>query len=186
MNDWDRIRASLEADDSRTLGTIIQIWRSTELARAWLDALEIDVRTVTAGDVARFISEVPPSSGPKNPYQRKTFFKALVTVALTISPPDGRAGTLTARLGDVGDKSPLGKAIAQVLASAQSEGDRRRFKTCLGAFLEWCDRRGLSPKECWPGDLAVYKRDRLAAGYRSPGEYVRVTRRLLDELATSR
>ena len=40
----------------------------------------------------------------------------LVTAALTISPPDGRAGTLAARLADVGDKSPLGKAIAQVLA----------------------------------------------------------------------
>ena len=65
MNDWDRIKASLEADKSRAPSTNIQIWRSTDQARAWLDANGIDIRTVTSGDVARFISEIPPASGPK-------------------------------------------------------------------------------------------------------------------------
>ena len=106
-----------------------------------------------------------------------------MTAALAVARPDGRPGTLAARLADVGAKSPLGKALAQVLAGARSEGDRRRFKTCLGAFLQWCDSRGVPPADCWPGDLAVYKRDRLAAGKRSPGEYLRVARRLLDELS---
>ena len=164
MNDWDGIEASLRSDNTRRPGVIDQIWRSTALARTWLDAHEIDVRTVTAGDIARFIAEVEPTSGPRNPSQRKTFVNSVVVAALAISPPQERAGTLAGRLGDVGDKSQLGQAVARVLAGARSEGDRRRFATCLGAFLRWCDNRGIPPSECWPGDLTAYKRDRLTLG----------------------
>ena len=72
----------------------------------------------------------------------------------------------------------MGKAIAAVLAEARTESDRRRWRTCLGSFLMWCDSRGLALDEVWPGDLDTYRRDYLASGRRSPGEYVRLARRL--------
>ena len=186
MNDWGRIEASLRsrqhpkpADDRPDLAL-------DGAGATWLDANEIDICTVTSGDITRFIAEVEPTSGPKNPSQRKAFINAVAAAALAVAPSHGLVSQLAGRLGDVGDKSPLGHAVARVLAGARSEGDRRRFATCLGTFLRWCDSRGIPPSECWPGDLAAFKRDRLAMGYRSHGEYGRVARRLLDELTPSR
>ena len=90
---------------------------------------------------------------------------------------------MAARLDAVPARSPLGKAIARVLARAKTPNERARLATILGAFLVWCEQRELAPSECWPGDLDVYRRDRIAAGYTSPGDYRRVAGWLLTELA---
>ena len=187
MNNWEAIKASLYADDSVTRSRRNEIWRWTTAVRSWLDANGIDILTVGPGDMGRFVAEVPPSSGPTNPYQRKSAFRQLVKAAAAVIPaPARRSGTAAALVDQVPARSPLGKAIARVLACSKSEGDRRRWATCLGAFLRWCDDRGVAATDCWPGDLVVYRRDRLAAGYASPGEYLRVARRLLAELSTCR
>ncbi len=96
-----------------------------------------------------------------------------------------RPDTAAARVDVVPARSPLGKAVARVLAGARGEGDRRRWMTCLGTFLLWCDRRGVPATECWLGDLAPYRRQRLEAGYRSPGEYMRVARMLLEQVTAN-
>lgn len=184
MNDWERIRASLEADEALIDARKNEIWRWTALAREWLDEQGVDVTTVVRGDMLRYVSEVEPTSGPKNPQQRLWAFKHLVEAARSVTPARARrTDTAVARLDAVPGRSPLGKAIARVFARARSDGDRTRWATCLGAFLLWCDRVGRPATECWPGDLGVFRADRLEAGYRSPGEYVRVARMLLEELA---
>ncbi len=185
MNDWERINTSLDADDSVTQSRRNEIWRWTQLARSWLDENGIDILTATPGDMERFVAEVPASSGPKNPYQRKSAFRQLLKAAEAVGLPHARrAGTAVARIDEVPARSPLGKAIARVLAGATSEGDRRRWATCLGTFLRWCDTRGIPAMECWPGDLNTYRLDRLAGGFSSPGEYVRVARMLIVALAS--
>lgn len=184
MNDWDRIKASLDADTSVTRSRRSEIWRWTTLVRPWLDSNGIDILTVTPGDMERFVTEIPPTSGPTNRYQRKTAFRKLTQAAMAVAPAQAqRRNTAAARVDEVPGRTPLGRAIARVLARAKSEGDRRRWATCLGAFLRWCDSRGMAVADCWPGDLAVYRRDRLAEGYRSPGKYLRVARMLLVEFA---
>lgn len=131
----------------------------------------------------RFLSDVEPTSGPRNADQRLWAFKHLVAAACAVTPARARRpGTAAARVDAIPGRSPLGKAIDRVMARARTDGDRGRWMTCIGAFLLWCDGRGLAPAECWPGDLDVYRRDRLSMGYRSPGEYVRVARLLLREL----
>jgi hypothetical protein len=81
-------------------------------------------------------------------------------------------------------RSSLGKALARVLAQAKSEGDRPRFATCLDTFLGWCAGRKIAAVDCWPGDLAVYRRWLLEDRRISPGEYTLVARMLLVELST--
>ena len=183
-NDWDRIKAALDADESITEGRRREIWRWTALARDWLDASGIDIRTLTSGDLVRFVNEVEPVSGPKDPYQRRSALNKLRDAALTVAPRVARrTDTMAARLDAVAARSPLGKAIARVLARAKTPNERARLATLLGAFLVWCEQRALDPSECWPGDLDVYRRDRIAAGYTSPGDYRRVAGWLLTELA---
>lgn len=182
-NDWQRIEAALHADGSIPEARRREIWRWTTLARPWLDAQGLDIRALTHGDALRFVDQVPPTSGPKNRHQRIWALTRLAEVARSIAPPRSRRpDSLSARVDAIPERSPLGKAVARVLASAKSEGDRRRFAVCLGSFLVWCDARGIPAADCWDGDLATFRRDRLEAGYRSPGEYVRVARRLLGEL----
>ncbi len=184
-NDWDRIRQALDADTSITEGRRREIWRWTALARDWLDAAGIDILTLTSGDLVRYVNEVEPVSGPKNPYQRRSALNQLRAAALTVAPRVAkRTDTLAARLDAVPARSPLGKAIARVLARAKTPNERARLATLLGAFLEWCEKRELTPAECWPGDLDVYRRQRLADGYRSPGDYRRIAGWLLEELAS--
>lgn len=183
MNDWPRIYAALDADLDLRPERKREVWRWTIQARAWLDLSGIAAGGMTRGDMVRFVNEVQPTSGPMNPSTRIWALRVLVRFAAAVSPRRARSsGTAVARLDEVPERSPLGKAIAAVLAQARSEGDRRRWSTCLGTFLIWCDSRAVSPLDCWPGDLDAYRRDRLEAGYRSPGEYLRVARMVLGEL----
>jgi hypothetical protein len=99
------------------------------------------------------------------------------------SRPSRRPGAARLHLERVPPRSPLGKAISRVLAGAATKGDAERWSTALGTFLSWVNARDLMATELWPGDVAVFRRDYLASGRRSPGEYVRVARRLVHELS---
>ena len=182
MNDWTRIKDALWATgilEARKK----EAWRWSALARDWLDANDIDARSVDHGTMQRFVHEVEPVSGTRNPHQRIWAFNLLVEAARAVSPPRARrTGTAVARLDNVAERSPLGKAISRVMARARSEGDRRRWGTCLGEFLGWCAERDLDPLECWHGDIGVFRRERIAAGFNSPGEYVSVANKLLEEI----
>lgn len=183
MNDWDRIHAALDADADLRPERKREVWRWTIEARTWLDSVGLDAATLARGDMLRYVNEVQPTSGPSRPDTRMWALKILARSAAAVSPRRGaRPGTAVARADEVAERSPLGKAIARVLARARSEGDRRRWRTCLGAFLQWCDERDIPATDCWPGDIDVYRRDRVATGYQSPGEYVRVARMLLAEV----
>lgn len=83
-------------------------------------------------------------------------------------------------------RSPLGKTIARVLASARSGGDTARWSTALGTLLLWSDRHGIDASELWAGGIDVFRRDYMASGRTSPGEYLRVARRLVRELSQRR
>jgi hypothetical protein len=48
--------------------------------------------------------------------------------------------------------------------------------------LVWCEENGIPATDCWPGDLAVYRRWLLAQQRTSPGEYMRVAKMHLNEL----
>ena len=57
----------------------------------------------------------------------------------------------------------------------------RDLLRAVSALVRW---QGIPRSESWPGDLAAFKRDRIAFGYRSHGEYGRVygdSRRTGDE-----
>jgi hypothetical protein len=184
MNDWARVLAALDADPDLRVERKKEVWRWTVQARTWLDMNGIEARDMTRGDMLRFVDEVQPTSGPTSRSTRIWALKVLIRIAGTISPRRGRvAGSFAARIEDVPERSPLGKALARVMARARSEGDRRRWPTCLGTFLLWCDVRQVSAVDCWPGDIDAFRRDRLEAGFTSPGEYLRVARLLLVELA---
>lgn len=183
MNDWEEVRVALFSDPDTKPARAAEAWRWTELARDWADREGIDIRGASDGDILRFIETVEPTVGSRDPYQRKWAFTKLRSAARAVAPPRTRPGSLAARLDKVPPRSPLGKALAQVLSRATCEANRRMWPTCLGAFLAWCYERGLDPVECWPGDLAAFKRDRVEHGYRSPGEYVRVAGMLLEELS---
>ena len=182
MNDWGRIREALFADSARSRGTLEQAWRWTADARAWLDRHGIDVRAATKGDIERYLAQAP-EGGVTDRNKRVWAFKRLIAAAKTVGPRRARSpGSAAARLDSVPERSPLGKAIAAVLADPRSEGDRRRWPTCIGTFLLWCDARGLAPSDVWPGDIDAFRGDYLASGRRSPGEYVRLARMLLARL----
>jgi hypothetical protein len=68
------------------------------------------------------------------------------------------------------------------MAEAKTEHDRGRWPTCLGIFLLWCDARDLDVADVWPGDIDAFRRDYLASGRTSPGEYVRMARRLVQQV----
>jgi len=184
VNEWTRVQAELFADPERKRETLKQAWRWTEPARRWLDIHRIDARSVTKGDIERYLRTAPEAQGPKDRDKRTWAFHVLTAAACRVSPARSTSpDSARARLDQVPERSPLGKAIAAVLAGAKSEGDRARWPTCLGTFLRWCDARGLAADEVWPGDIDAFRRDYLASGRTSPGEYVRVARRLVRELA---
>jgi hypothetical protein len=91
----------------------------------------------------------------------------------------------SAWLDQVPARSPLGKAIARVMSHAKSEGDRRRWATALGTFARWCESRGITVEQAWPGDIDAFRRDYLESGRTSPGEYIRVAPRLIREMHSS-
>ena len=187
MNDWTRIKAALDADPDLKPERKKEIWRWTSLARVWLDTNQIEVANVVRGDMLQFVHDVEPTSGPTSRSSRLWALKWLIQVAVTVSARRVRVGgTAVARLDLVPERSPLGKAIAAVIARARSEGDRRRWLTCLGAFIAWCDLRQIPADDCWPGDIDAYRRHRLEQGFTSPGEYTRVARFLLAELEALR
>jgi hypothetical protein len=186
MNDWDLIRDALFADSARSRGTLEQAWRWTADARAWLDRQGIDVRAATKGDIERYLAE-SPGCAVADRNKRVWAFRRLIGAASTFSARRVRSpGSAAARVDSVPERSPLGKAIAAVLAEARGDGDRRRWPTCLGTFLLWCDAKGLAPGDAWPGDIDAFRRDYLASGRSSPGEYARLARRLVARLAEVR
>lgn len=182
-NDWDQIRGAVFSNLDIRPTRAAEVWRWTALVRHWADENRIDIRTAGDGDVRRFLDEVEATSGARNPDQRKWAFGKLVDAAQSLKPTRAHPASLAATLDRIPARSPLGKALSRVLSRATCEANRRMWPTCLGAFLAWCDERGLDPVECWLGDLAAFKRDRIDGGYRSPGEYVRVARMLLKELS---
>lgn len=183
MNDWEQIQRALFSNPEMKAARAAEVWRWTAAARDWADAEGLDISRASRGDMCRYLDTVEPTCGPRNPNQRKWAFGKLVEASQAVRPRRARRSSLAARLEDVPPRSPLGKALDRVLARAGNDANRRMWPTCLGAFLAWCDGRGLDATECWPGDLARYRRDRLESGYRSPGEYLRVARMLLKELS---
>lgn len=182
MNDWDRVEGALRADEHRSRTTIDQAWRWTAGARKWLDAqglLAVDLRP---GDLARCLNEVP-ADGVRDRDKRVWALRVLVEAARTMGEPIARKpGSAAAVLDRIPQRSPLGKAVTNVMAGATTAGDRARFATTLGTFLRWYGSRDLKATDLWEGDLARYRRDLVDQGRRSPGEYLRVARRLLVEL----
>jgi len=52
-------------------------------------------------------------------------------------------------------------------------------------YARWCVGRALAVEDSWPGHIDVFRRDYLASGKTSPGEYARVARALLRQLDDS-
>jgi hypothetical protein len=181
MNNWVAIKAELFAHPTLKEATLKQAWRWTAGARGRLDAEATDVRTLSSGDTKRLVEGVPwPVSDPD---KRTWALNLVVDAARAVLPPRAsRPATAAARLDAVPARSPLGKAIAKVLSQATTPHDRRSWPTCLGTFLLWCDARGVDVQDVWPGDIDAFRRDYLASGRTSPGEYVRMANRLLKSL----
>jgi hypothetical protein len=184
VNDWERIKDALFANPRVRKETLDQAWRWTASGRKWLDEVGLDARDVDRNDIARFVEEVPPGDGVQDANKRKWAFKLLAAAAKEVAPPIARSPhTATAQIDRVPARSPLGKVITRVLATANTKRDREVWPTCLGAFLLWCGTREIDPmKDLWPGHIDAYRRDYLANKGTSPGEYVRVARRLLAEI----
>jgi hypothetical protein len=86
-----------------------------------------------------------------------------------------------------GSSNPNSAIFGSSLRCAQPDTTERMLLAmlrCLGTFLGWCEERRIEANDCWPGDLAVYRRRLLEDGRTSPGEYLRVARMLLVELST--
>jgi hypothetical protein len=187
MNDWARIEAAVRHTYAAKPDTARQALKWSAAFRDWLDARGTAARDVTNGDIASFLAQEAWGPGPKKREQRVWAIRALVSAAQSLAPAQARdPHSAVARLDSVLPRSPLGKAIAAVLADARSEGDRRRWRTALGTFLRWCDANDLAPEVVWPGDVDVFQRDYLASGRRSPGEYARVARRLIRQLGETK
>ena len=161
MNDWDQIEASLRTDSDLKPGTINQVWRSTKLARAWLDANEIESARLPPGTSPVSSRRSHQVSGPKNPSQRKTFLNDVVTAAQAI-PLRWARRDLGRPTRPCGDKSPLAKAIDTGLGERSVRGRSKALQDLPRGIPPVVRDRGVPPKDCWSGDLAVYKRDRLA------------------------
>jgi hypothetical protein len=135
MNDWSRIETELFADTSRSRGTLQQAWRWTAPARLWLDLNVIDARTVCRGDIERFLREGPADQGAKKPRPADAGIQLVGQRRQARFAPRSRsADTARARLHKVAARSPLGKAIASVLASAQ-RGRPRALANVPGHLL---------------------------------------------------
>lgn len=183
MNDWQNIEAHLRAEFVNRPDTARQIWSWSGEFRSWLDARGTDARVVEAGDIAAFLDHEVWGPGSSNRDQRVWALRAVVLAARSFAPSRARGPQFaTAWLDTVPPRSPLGNAIARVLARAKSEGDRRRWSTAMGMFARWCGSRGLKVDDAWPGDVDAFGRDYRASGKTSPGEYQRVARLLLREL----
>jgi hypothetical protein len=176
--------------------TPARAWLWTSSFRSYLDALGVSAHAAGRPEIEGWLASPPWGPGPSNRDKRVWAANKLLASARAARPPRARAaGTATARLDVVPNRSPLGKAINRVMASAAAPGDSRRFACVLGVFLSWCDARGVPPEEVWEGDLDVYARD-LKAGavatasgrrhvVKAVGEYRRVAAKLLRELAQS-
>lgn len=184
MTDWARIEVELHASYPDHPETARQMWRWSSGFRLWIDRRGTDVRAVERGDILAFLDQEDWGPGTSNRHQRITAINALVKAARTIAPARARDPNSAASWVDgVPSRSPAGKAIAQVLARAKSEGDRRRWTTAIGTFGRWSEERGISVSDAWLGDVDAFRRDYVASGRTSPGEYVRVARMLLREIA---
>jgi hypothetical protein len=183
MTDWATIEAEVCAGYPGHPDTARQMWRWSAGFRDWIDRRGTDVRAVERGDILAFLDNEPWGPGTKNAQQRITAINAVVRAARAFAPARARnPSTASAWVDRVPDRSPLGKAIARVLAGAKTEGDRRRWTTAIGTFGRWSDARGVPVPEAWPGDIDAFRRDYLESGRTSPGEYIRVARRLLAEI----
>jgi hypothetical protein len=183
MTDWTRVRTALEADATLDARSRAQVWRWSEGFRRWLDERDIEGAIAGRPEMVRFLDAGDWGPGSSNRHQRMWALRKLVALAQSLPPARARSTAFaTARLDDVPERSPLGIAITRVLAGAKTASDRARFRTALGTFLRWCDGRGREPRDCWPGDVDAFRRDYVASGRTSPGEYVRVARRLLAAL----
>jgi hypothetical protein len=186
-NDWERIRQAIDSDDSLKPDTRRQLWKWTEPARSWMDANGIAAGSSTEADWLRFVSEVEPTSGSRNPAHRMWALRSLASYASTVAPRRARqTGTAASRLDAVPGRSPLGRAITQVLSAARTESDRRQWPTMLGAFLMWCDERGLEPLDLWEGHVDLYRRERAEAGFKGASQYAVIARKLARVLAEGR
>lgn len=183
MNDWTRIETCLRSKYAQKPDTARQIWAWSDAFRDWLDRRGTDARTVENGDIACFLQQEDWATGSSNHHQRIWALRAVAKAARMVSPARARSPMFaTAWLDTVPPRSPLGKAIARVLARAKSEGDRQRWSTALGMYARWCERQGRAVEDSWPGDIDAFRRDYLASGKTSPGEYQRVAQALLREL----
>lgn len=186
MNDWPRIETVLRAEYGQRPDTARQVWGWSGNFREWLDRRGTDARTVEAGDIAAFLDQADWGPGSSKREQRVWAMRAVVRAARSVSPARARSPLFaTAWLDRVPPRSPLGKAVARVMARAKSEGDRRRWSTALGTYARWCERQGLAVEDSWPGDIDAFRRDYLASGKTSPGEYARIARALLREIASA-
>jgi hypothetical protein len=186
VNDWARIETCLRAEYARRPDTARQIWNWSAAFRDWVDQRGTDARTVEAGDIAAFLDQEDWGPGSNKREQRIWAMRAAVQAARAVAPARARSPLFaTAWLDGVAPRSPLGKAVARVLARAKSEGDRRRWSTALGTYARWCERQGLAVEDSWPGDIDAFRREYLASSKTSPGEYVRIARALLREIAAT-
>lgn len=186
MNDWPLIETCLRAEYAQRPDTARQVWGWSGNFREWLDRRGSDARTVEAGDIAAFLDQADWGPGSSKREQRVWAMRAVVHAARSVSPARARSPLFaTAWLDRVPPRSPLGKAVARVMARAKSEGDRRRWSTALGTYAKWCERQGLAVEDSWPGDIDAFRRDYLASGKTSPGEYARIARALLREIASA-
>lgn len=184
VNDWQNVETHLRASFASKPDTARQIWSWSAAFRDWLDARGTDARVVEPGDIAAFLDQEDWGPGSSKRDQRVWALRAVVLAARSFAPSRARGLQFaTAWLDTVPPRSPLGKAVARVLARAKSEGDRRRWSTALGMYARWCASKGLKVEDSWPGDVDAFRRDYLAAGKTSPGEYQRVSRALLRELS---
>lgn len=184
MTDWARIRTEVYSAYPEHPDTARQMWRWSAGFREWIDRRGTDVRAVERGDILAFLDNEDWGPGTKNAQQRITAINAVVKAARSVAPARARdQSSASAWVDGVPDRSPLGKAIVRVLARAKTEGDRRRWRTAIGTFGRWSEARGIPLSDAWAGDVDAFRRDYLESGRTSPGEYLRVARMLLAEVA---
>lgn len=184
LNDWTRIETCLRAEYALKPDTFRQIWGWSTAFREWLDRRGTEARTVEPGDIACFLDQEDWGPGSSKRHQRIWAMRAVAEAARMVTPARARSPLFaTAWLDTVAPRSPLGKAISRVLAQAKSEGDRSRWSTALGMYARWCQQQGRAVEDSWLGDVDAFRRDYLATGKTSPGEYGRVAKMLIRELA---